>query len=65
VYGSMVAPGENANAAQWQHRGYGEELLSQAEETARGAGYGKIAVISGIGVRTITGSSDTCEKALS
>ncbi|MBU3966775.1 MAG: tRNA uridine(34) 5-carboxymethylaminomethyl modification radical SAM/GNAT enzyme Elp3 [Euryarchaeota archaeon] len=51
VYGSMVAPGENANAAQWQHRGYGEELLSQAEETARCAGYGKVAVISGIGVR--------------
>jgi elongator complex protein 3 len=47
----MVAPGENASAAQWQHRGYGEELLSQAEETARSAGYGKVAVISGIGVR--------------
>jgi len=41
VYGSMVAPGENANAAQWQHRGYGEELLLQAEETARDAGYGR------------------------
>lgn len=51
VYGSMVAPGESAGATQWQHRGYGEELLSQAEETARCAGYGKVAVISGIGVR--------------
>jgi elongator complex protein 3 len=51
VYGSMVAPGESAGAVQWQHRGYGEELLSQAEETARCAGYGKVAVISGIGVR--------------
>jgi elongator complex protein 3 len=51
VYGSMVAPGESAGAAQWQHRGYGEELLLQAEETARCAGYAKVAVISGIGVR--------------
>lgn len=51
VYGSMVPPGVNATDAQWQHRGYGEELLAQAEETARAAGYEKIAVISGIGVR--------------
>ncbi len=51
VYGSMVPPGGSATDAQWQHRGYGEELLAQAEETAREAGYEKIAVISGIGVR--------------
>ncbi len=51
VYGSMVPPGESAGEAQWQHRGYGEELLAQAEEIARAAGYKKIAVTSGIGVR--------------
>ncbi|HEY6585866.1 MAG TPA: tRNA uridine(34) 5-carboxymethylaminomethyl modification radical SAM/GNAT enzyme Elp3, partial [Candidatus Methanoperedens sp.] len=51
VYGSMVAPGEDAGESQWQHKGYGEELLTHAEETARIAGYGKIAVTSGIGVR--------------
>jgi elongator complex protein 3 len=47
----MVQPGESAGKAQWQHRGYGEELLAQAEEIARAAGYEKIAVTSGIGVR--------------
>ncbi len=51
VYGSMVPPGASAGEAQWQHRGYGEELLAQAEETARAAGYKKIAVTSGVGVR--------------
>ncbi len=51
VYGSMVTPGTSAEENQWQHRGYGEELLAQAEETAKAAGYRKIAVTSGIGVR--------------
>lgn len=51
VYGSMVAPGEDAGESQWQHKGYGEELLGYAEERAKDAGYEKIAVTSGIGVR--------------
>ncbi len=51
VYGSMVPPGLSAGVAQWQHRGYGEELLAQAEEKARSAGYEKIAVTSAIGAR--------------
>ncbi|HEY9204313.1 MAG TPA: tRNA uridine(34) 5-carboxymethylaminomethyl modification radical SAM/GNAT enzyme Elp3 [Candidatus Methanoperedens sp.] len=51
VYGSMVPPGSSAEGKQWQHRGYGEELLAHAEETARSFGYKKIAVTSGIGVR--------------
>ncbi|VVB89006.1 Uncharacterised protein [uncultured archaeon] len=51
VYGEMVPVGTSAGDAQWQHRGYGEELLAQAEETARSGGYEKIAVTSGIGVR--------------
>lgn len=51
VYGLMVAPGEDAGESQWHHKGYGEELLGYAEETAKDAGYEKIAVTSGIGVR--------------
>jgi elongator complex protein 3 len=51
VYGSMVAPGEDADGSQWQHKGYGEMLLTKAEETAKIAGYEKITVTSGIGVR--------------
>ena len=51
VYGSMVPMGTSAGETQWQHRGYGEELLAQAEETAKVAGYKKIVVTSGIGVR--------------
>lgn len=51
VYGSMVPVGTDAGNSQWQHRGYGEELLRRAEETARSAGYEKIAVTSAIGVR--------------
>ncbi|HEY9246899.1 MAG TPA: tRNA uridine(34) 5-carboxymethylaminomethyl modification radical SAM/GNAT enzyme Elp3 [Candidatus Methanoperedens sp.] len=51
VYGSMVPPGAGAGEKQWQHRGYGEELLAEAEETARASGYDKIAITSGIGVR--------------
>ena len=36
---------------QWQHRGYGKELLAKAEEIGRESDYTKISVISGIGVR--------------
>ncbi|WNY26818.1 tRNA uridine(34) 5-carboxymethylaminomethyl modification radical SAM/GNAT enzyme Elp3 [Methanolapillus ohkumae] len=57
VYGSLTPVGENANdqllksKKAWQHRGYGRELLQSAEDTAKDAGYSKISVISGIGVR--------------
>lgn len=51
VYGPMVPPGMSAGGAQWQHRGYGEELLAQAEESASDSGYEKISVTSAIGVR--------------
>ncbi len=51
VYGSMVPPGESAGREQWQHRGYGEELLAKAEEVALAAGYDRIAITSAIGVR--------------
>lgn len=49
VYGRMVPIGENNE--NWQHRGYGIELLRHAEELARSAGYEKLAVLSGIGAR--------------
>ena len=48
VYGSEVALGGDGD---WQHRGYGRQLLEHAEGMARDAGYGKVAVISGIGAR--------------
>ena len=61
VYGSQVGVGSSAQNAedvtngqaggQHQHRGYGRRLLAKAEELAADAGYSKLAVISGIGVR--------------
>jgi elongator complex protein 3 len=48
VYGRAVPVGENGNA--FQHRGFGERLLREAEEIATQS-YDKIAVISGVGVR--------------
>jgi elongator complex protein 3 len=49
VYGRMVPIGKNNE--NWQHRGYGAELLKAADEIAKDAGYGKLAVMSGIGAR--------------
>jgi len=49
VYGPMVQVGDES--ADWQHQGYGEKLLRQAEERAADAGYDKLSVISGIGAR--------------
>jgi len=52
VYGSEVGIRDgNDDAADWQHRGYGRRLLEHAEALAAEAGYGKVSVISGIGVR--------------
>ncbi len=53
VYGRMVPLGVESSPreGQWQHRGYGRELLAAAEDTASGHGFSKIAVTSGIGVR--------------
>lgn len=48
VYGRAVPVGESGNA--FQHRGFGERLLKEAEEIARD-GFDRIAVISGVGVR--------------
>jgi elongator complex protein 3 len=51
VYGSLVPVGMDAQAAEWQHRNYGRELLGRAEEIAHGAGFRRLAILSGIGVR--------------
>jgi elongator complex protein 3 len=58
VYGSEVGVGSEARSAsdasavgQHQHRGYGRRLVARAEELAADAGYDKLAVLSGIGVR--------------
>lgn len=50
VYGkSTPLGGQEVKSA--QHKGWGEELLLTAEKITREAGIGKLAVISGIGVR--------------
>jgi elongator complex protein 3 len=51
VYGSIVPVGKRAKQTDWQHKGYGKELLEYAEKIAYEAGYRKLAVISGIGAR--------------
>jgi len=51
VYGSQVGLGSASEDDQHQHKGYGRRLLATAEELAADAGYDKLAVISGIGVR--------------
>ncbi|WP_406659955.1 tRNA uridine(34) 5-carboxymethylaminomethyl modification radical SAM/GNAT enzyme Elp3 [Methanolobus sp. ZRKC3] len=51
VYGSAVAVGDEAKSNDWQHRGYGSELVACAERISYDSGYSKIAIISGIGVR--------------
>ncbi|MFB6297337.1 MAG: tRNA uridine(34) 5-carboxymethylaminomethyl modification radical SAM/GNAT enzyme Elp3 [Salinirussus sp.] len=51
VYGTEVGVGEAGGASAHQHQGYGRRLLRRAEELAAEAGYRKLAVLSGIGVR--------------
>lgn len=51
VYGSMVPIGKGAKQKEWQHRGYGKELLEHAEKIALENGYRKLSIISGIGAR--------------
>ena len=51
VYGSEVGVGEAGDDGSQQHRGYGRRLLREAETIAADAGYGKLDVLSGVGVR--------------
>jgi elongator complex protein 3 len=50
VYGTEVAIAD-ADEAGFQHRGFGRRLMTQAEELAADAGFGKMSVISGVGAR--------------
>jgi len=50
VYGNEVGLGE-ASDDDHQHAGHGRRLLREAETIARDAGFGKLSVISGVGVR--------------
>lgn len=51
VYGSIVPLGEHGAGSERQHRSYGHKLLSRAEDAAKDAGYTRVAVMSGVGVR--------------
>lgn len=49
TYGRLMPVG--ATGTQSQHIGFGKQLLIEAERIAREAGYKKVAIIAGIGVR--------------
>jgi elongator complex protein 3 len=52
VYGSLVPVGMDAlEKEEWQHRNFGRILLARAEEITTSAGYQRLAIMSGIGVR--------------
>jgi elongator complex protein 3 len=51
VYGELVPVGIPPKNSAWQHRRFGEELLSSAEAKAAEEGYSHLQVLSGIGVR--------------
>ena len=52
VYGRVNRVNDNTrNGTDVQHRGFGRKLIAKAEEIAYNAGYTKMAVISGVGVR--------------
>jgi elongator complex protein 3 len=50
TYGTQLGIGARDEKAS-QHKGFGRKLMTEAERIARKAGYTKLAVISGIGVR--------------
>ncbi len=49
VFGKMAKIGRDGE--DWQHRGFGRELVSEAERVAKSNGYDKMRVTSGVGVR--------------
>lgn len=52
VYGPLVKVGAEAGASEWQHRGWGERLLREAERISREEfDARKIIVLAGIGTR--------------
>jgi elongator complex protein 3 len=51
VYGSLVPVGKDAESEEWQHRNFGKMLIARAEEITSDAGFSRLAIMSGIGVR--------------
>jgi len=52
VYGPLVKVGGEAAASEWQHRGWGERLMQEAERISRDDfDVNKLAVLAGIGTR--------------
>ena len=51
VYGSIVPLGKSAEDEEYQHRSHGKVLLARAEKIACDAGFCRLAIMSGIGVR--------------
>ncbi|MDI6855832.1 MAG: tRNA uridine(34) 5-carboxymethylaminomethyl modification radical SAM/GNAT enzyme Elp3 [Candidatus Thermoplasmatota archaeon] len=51
VVGHSVAIGKSAGSKEWQHRGYGRELIKECERIAKEAGANKLFVNSGVGAR--------------
>jgi len=49
VFGRMAGIGEHGD--EWQHRGFGKELMAKAEEKAKAAGKKIMRINSGVGVR--------------
>lgn len=49
TYGELIPVGSKRKAV--QHRGFGKRLMETAEQIAKKAGYKKLAVISGVGVK--------------
>lgn len=49
VFGKVASIGEDGE--DWQHRGFGRELMADAEDIARSAGKERIRITSGVGVR--------------
>ena len=50
VYSNLNSVGDNIEGS-LQHKGFGKQLVAKAEEIAVDNGYGKMAIISGTGVR--------------
>ena len=51
VYGQQIPVGRKSDNLNVQHFGFGKKLMKRAESIAKEAGFKKVAVISGLGVR--------------
>lgn len=58
VFGKMASIGEDGK--DWQHRGFGKELVSKAEEIAKSNKASRIKITSGVGVRGYYASLGYC-----